>query len=411
MQQTRRSFLTGIGVTAGLSGCLGVDGVTYPDEPDEWNTSQKNSTSDNKSDKSGSNTDIGPHPPLTTATREIVDDVLWFATTYQDAIDGYLEATADVLEAVSSLSESIREPTDPTVAMADQLKNVGYSAAERAEDALEPHFSPADLLRSRTDRHIPVLTRSARRDDADRFLEELDRMHGSFFRIQTPIYVAKRFSRDPIHNRLLDRLVSGQIGNVLVGIAVPDRRQFTALAYSPYPDESGTHPPTFTDDTLSAARHKALRNRFGPVVQPTERTEELFFIFAKRPELASRRQNAFRGTLEDLEGVPLYVQQYPDTETAGERLNAVLDAGDTEGQEPIVPEADESDGAIEWHRYYHREAGSDRTDLNDFAGVQYGYLLQAGEFLFATGFSGDAWEERTRWQGQLTDSWVMSIRS
>ncbi|MDB2276714.1 hypothetical protein PM022_19760, partial [Halorubrum ezzemoulense] len=83
-----------------------------------------------------------------------------------------------------------------------------------------------------------------------------------------------------------------------------------------------------------------------------------------------------------------------------------LAAGDTEGMTSISSGVTSATDSIKWHRYYHREAGSDRTNLDDFPGVQYGYLLQAGPFVFATGFSGDAWEERTRWQGELTESWL-----
>ena len=95
-------------------------------------------------------------------------------------------------------------------------------------------------------------------------------------------------------------------------------------------------------------------------------------------------------------------QAYDDAEAASDRLTAVLDAGSTEGTASIRP----GGGGREWHRYYHRAAGSDRTGLDEFAGVQYGYVVQAGEFVLATGFSGDAWEERVRWQGALTDAWV-----
>lgn len=412
MQRTRRDLL--VSVATGLAGCLGVDGVTYPDEPDPDGDDPNggavpddgSSAGGGSDGEDGESDDPGPNPALAATTRDIVGDAVWFAVSYEAAIDVYREATADVLAAVSAVRESVREPTDPTVAMAERLEAVGYDAAERTATALEPHFAPADLLRSRTDRHVPVLAKFARRNDADRLVEELDRMHGSFSRIRTPIYVGRRFSRDPIYNRLLDRLVPGNSGGVVVEIAVPDRRRFATLAHRPYPDEPGTYPPTFTDDALPAARRETLRERLGPVLRSAGRTEELFFSFAPRPKPADRRQNAFRGPPGDLDGTPLHVQRYADAGDANERLEAVLNDGSTEGREPIVPTANAADDAIEWYRYYHRKAGSDRSDLDEFPGVQYGYLLQAGEFLLATGFSGDAWEERPRWWGRLTDAWV-----
>lgn len=405
MRRTRRSLLAGIGI-AGAAGCLSVDGVTYPDEPDDEASPDNGTQPGDQSDTGdGVSDDAVPHSTLAAATRDIVNDAVWFAVSYDAAIGNYREATADVLATVSTVRESIREPTDPTVEMADRLEAAGYDAAERAAAALEPHFAPADLLRSRTDQHVPVLARFAQRNDADRFVEELEQMHQSFFQIQTPIYVGRRFSREPIHNRLLARLAPGDPDDVVVELAVPERRRFATLAHRPYPDDD-VYPPAFTGDTLPAKRRESLRAQLGPVIQTERRVEELFATFAARPEPADRRRDAFRGPPGDLDGTALHVQQYPDVQTATERLDAVLSDGETEGREPIIPETTATDDAIAWHRYYHRKAGSDRTDLDDFPGVQYGYLLQAGEFLLATGFSGDAWEERPRWQGRLTDAWV-----
>jgi hypothetical protein len=416
VQRTRRDLLAGVGVAAGFAGCLGVDGVTYPDEPDSGDGDADGGGEPDGSDGDGSDGgdggDPGPNPALAAATRGVVGDALWFATSYEAAVRVYREAAADVLTEVDAVRESVREATDPTVEMAERLEAAGYDAAERAATALEPHFYPAGLLRSRTDRHVPVLDRFARRNDADRFTEELERMRLSFFQIRTPIYVDRRFSRDPIHNRLLDRLAPGDPDEVVVELAVPERRRFATLAHRPYSDGDGddegdeTYPPTFTDDALPAERRESLRERLGPAARSDGRTAELFFTFADRPEPADRRRDAFRGPPSELDGAPLHVQRYADAETASDRLDAALAAGATEGREPISPATEAADDAIEWHRYYHREAGSDRTDLDEFAGVQYGYLLQAGEFVLATGFSGDAWEERPRWQGRLPDAWV-----
>ncbi|WP_200531436.1 hypothetical protein [Halorubrum sp. LN27] len=406
MQRTRRNLLTA-GAVVCLTGCLDVEGVTYPDEPapNESDPDGGMAPDDDPADDPADD-NPGPHSELAAATRSIVDDTIWFAVSYPSAIDTYREATADVLTAIESVRESIDGQTDPTVLMAEQLETAGYDAAERAAAALEPHFKPAGLVQARTDNHIPVLTRFARRNDADRFVEELERMHLSFFQIQTPIYIGRRFSRDPIHNRLLQRLVPGAPDKVLAELAAPGYRQFSTLAYQPYSEESETYLPTFTDEALPKERRETLREQLGPVIQTNGRTAELFVTIASRPKPASRRGAAFRGPPGDLDGVSVYVQRYSSAERASKRLDAVLEAGETEGREPIVPETNTSDDAIAWHRYYHREAGSTRTDLDDFPGVQYGYLLQAGEFLLATGFSGDAWEERPQWQGRLVDAWV-----
>ncbi|CDK40339.1 hypothetical protein [Halorubrum sp. AJ67] len=408
MQRTRRNLLTA-SATVCLTGCLDVDGVTYPDEPVP-NESDPDRGMPPDDDQAGdpTNDNLGPHPDLAAATRSVVDDTIWFAVSYPSAIDTYREATADVLTIIESVRKSIDGQTDPTAAMAKRLEAAGYDAAERSAAALEPHFEPAGLIRAQTDNHVPELIRFARRNDADRFVEELERMHLSFFQIRTPIYIGRRFSRNPIHNRLLERLAPGGPDKVLAELAAPGYRQFSTLAYQPYSDESGMYPPTFTDEALPQEQRETLRERLGPVIQTDDRTAELFVTVASRPEPASRRGVAFRGAPGDLDGVPVYVQRYSSAGRANERLSAILNAGDTEGREPIVPETNASDDATAWHRYYHREAGSTRKDLDEFPGVQYGYLLQAGEFLLATGFSGDAWEERPQWQGQLVDTWVVA---
>ncbi|TKX44687.1 MULTISPECIES: hypothetical protein [unclassified Halorubrum] len=411
MEQPRRNVLAGLGAAASLAGCLSVDGVRYPDEiesSDESNTTLEAGTdespTDNSTDTDGYASDLIQR--IAERTQAIVADVVWFAISYPRAVESYNQAVDSVIETIDTVRTTIHQPTMPTAEMVDRLETVGYNAADRAETAFEPHFSPGGLLRSRTDMHIPALARAARRNDADRFVEELGRMRLSFFQIQTPVYVSKRFSRDPIHNRLLDRLVPRATGDVLVEVAVPTRRGFTTLAHEPYADEDGSYPPTFTADPLPAARRDRLRKRLGPVVQSSERTEEVFLTFTSRPDPVTRQQNAFRGPPSDLDGTPLYVQQYGDPERAREQLSDILTAGATEGMASITSDVTPGTDSVEWHRYYHREAGSDRTNLDEFPGVQYGYLLQAGPFIFATGFSGDAWEERPRWQGQLTESWL-----
>ena len=411
MEQPRRNVLAGLGAAASLAGCLSVDGVRYPDEiesSDESNTTLEAGTdeppTDNSTDADGYASDL--IQLIAERTQAIVADVVWFAISYPRAVESYNQAIDSVIETIDTVRTTIHQPTMPTAEMVDRLETVGYDAADRAETAFEPHFSPVDLLQSRTDMHIPSLARAARRNDADRFVEELDRMRLSFFQIQTPVYVSRRFSRNPIHNRLLDRVVPHATGDVLVEVAVPTRRNFTTLAHEPYVDEDGSHPPTFTADPLPVARRNKLRRRLGPVVQPSGRTEEVFFTFATRPDPVTRQRNVFRGPPGDLDGTPLYIQQYGDRATAREQFTTTLAAGDTEGMTSISSGVTSATDSIKWHRYYHREAGSDRTNLDDFPGVQYGYLLQAGPFVFATGFSGDAWEERTRWQGELTESWL-----
>ncbi|AZQ14232.1 hypothetical protein [Halorubrum sp. PV6] len=400
MQRTRRELLTVGAVAAGFSGCLSVEGVRYPDELPDENETDGTDGSDERPDGESS----VPHSEIAAATRDIVTDTVWFATVYRKAIDTYRDATADILTAVSSIREQIRDPSDPATEMVTRLETVSYEAAERAAAALEPHFFPRELIQSRIDSHLPALFRSARRNDADRFVEELNRVSRTISQIRTPIYINGTFSRDPIHNRLLDRLAPSNASEVLVELAVPAHR-FTTVAHRPYTDDD-RFPPEFTAEPLAQTRRDKLRKRLGPVVQAPNRVREVFYTVAPRPSATDRAADAFSGSPGDLDVVPIYVQQYADVDAAADTMETVLEAGETDGQEPLLPETEAADDAARWYRYYHREARSDRTDLDRFPGVQYGYFLQAGEFLLATGFSGDAWEERPRWQGRLSDVWV-----
>ncbi|QKY17516.1 hypothetical protein [Halorubrum sp. CBA1229] len=444
MQRTRRGLLgAGVGLAAGAAGCLGVQGVEYPDAaPDEGPPDAGGDGSDgDDGDENGDELD-DPDPvlnePLATATRNVVDDAVWFATEYPDAVATYRDAIADVVAEIDAVRAEADESGAVTLAMADRLDAAGRDAAERAGDALEPHFYPEALIRGRARRHVEELRTVAPRNDVDRFLEELDRMRRGFAGIGTATYVAEAFSRDPIHNRLLDRLLyplpEGDDrrrrvrGGAFVEVALASRG-FAAFAHEPYDDDrfDRSRIPQIYGGAFGPDRREELRARLGPVPRPADRTEELFVAFATRPPAGNRPSETFEGWAHELDGTPLYVQRYPDGETASDRLASVLDDASTEGRAPIDPDAtaagsdfsgNESsdgdadgstdDGPARWYRLYHDEAEGERYGFDEHAGIQYGYVVRAGEFLLATGFSGDAWEERTGWQGRLADGWVVA---
>ncbi|MFC7187792.1 hypothetical protein [Halorubrum yunnanense] len=446
MQRTRRGLLgAGVGLAAGAAGCLGVQGVEYPDAvPDESppDAGDEGSDGDDEDEDQVENPDPVLNEPLATATRNVVDDAVWFATEYPTAVATYRDAIADVVAEIDAVRAEADESGAVSLTMADRLNAAGRDAAERAAEALEPHFHPEAMIRGRARRHVEELRTVAPRNDVDRFLEELDRMRRAFAGIGTAIYVAEAFSRDPIHNRLLDRLLyplpedderrRELRSEAFVEVALASRG-FAAFAHEPYDDERYDRPdiPRFYGSAFGADRREELRARMGPVPRPEDRTEELVVAFATRPPAGDRPGETFEGWAYELDGTPLYVQRYPDGETASDRLDAVLDDASTEGRAPIDPDAtavgsdfsgNESsdggddgagddgstdDGPARWHRLYHDEAEGERYGFDEHAGIQYGYVVRAGEFLLAAGFSGDAWEERTGWQGRLADGWAV----
>ena len=452
MERTRRALL-GVGAAlVGTAGCLGVEGVEYPDAsagadaPGEGGDPGADPPEDGPSDDPPEQTDGDPpaaNAALADATRAVVDDAVWFATEYPDAVATYRDAVADAVSTVRSVRATVDEEAEITAAQVDEVAAAGETAAARAAEALEPHFSPGPRIRARVERHVETLREFAPRGDVDRALEELDRMRTGLASIGTSIYVEEEFSRNPIHNRLFRRLLAplppddperGRVTTgTLVELAVASRG-FSTFAHRPY-DRDGIdrdRVPRIYGDAFDPERQRELRARLGPIPQPEDRVEELFVAFADRPSLGNRRREAFEGWARELDGVPVHVQRYPDAETAESRLSTVLDEGSTEGRAPIDPEAtlagsdfsgnssdggngSETDGGATpetdagptaWHRFYHREAEGERYGFDEHAGVQYGYLVRAGEFLLATGFSGDAWEERTGWHGRLRHGWV-----
>ena len=454
MERTRRTLL-GVGAAlVGTAGCLGVQGVEYPesaDAPGDAGDSgddppEDDPPDDPPDDPADADDEVATlNTALADATREVVDDAVWFATEYPDAVATYRDAVADAVSTVRSVRATVDAEATVTTEQVDAVAAATATAVDRAADALEPHFSPGPRIRARSDRHVEALRTVAPRDDVDRVLEELDRLSSGLASIGTGIYVDEAFSRNPIHNRLFDRLLAPLptdgdernrvLSETLVEVAVASRG-FATFAHRPYDrDELDRDDvPRIYGDAFDAERRRELRARLGPIPRSTDRVEELFLAFTDRPLPGNRRREAFRGWARELDGVPVHVQRYPNAETAAERLSAALDAGSTEGRAPIDPEAtlagsdvagDASEstngtaadatgtdgeavdpGPTAWHRFYHREAEGERYGFDEHAGVQYGYVVRAGEFLLATGFSGDAWEERTGWHGSLRHGWV-----
>ncbi|ELZ45900.1 hypothetical protein C463_05700 [Halorubrum californiense DSM 19288] len=458
MERTRRTLL-GVGAAlVGTAGCLGVEGVEYPDAPESADApgdgdGSGDPSEDGPPDDPPDQTDGDPsvtNAALADATREVVDDAVWFATEYPEAVATYRDAVAGAVSTVRSVRTTVDEEAAISTEQVDAVAAAGEAAASRAAAALEPHFSPGPRIRARVDRHVEVLREFAPRGDVDRALEELDRLRTGLASIGTTTYVEEAFSRNPIHNRLFRRLLAplppedperGRVTTgTLVELAVASRN-FSTFAHRPYDRDEIDRDriPRIYGDAFGPERRRELRARLGPIPRPADRVEELFVAFADRPPVGNRRREAFEGWARELDGVPVHVQRYPDAETAEERLSAALDEGSTEGRAPIDPEAtlagsdfsgnrsatensttadgnssdtesgetpETDDGPTAWDRFYHREAEGERYGFDEHAGVQYGYVVRAGEFLLATGFSGDAWEERTGWHGSLRHGWV-----
>jgi len=308
MQRTRRGLL-GVGAAAvvGLSGCLGVEGVEYPDA-----AAEDPPNADGGDDGGGDGETAGdeqvdgddPEPvaneALATATRNVVDDAVWFATEYPSAVATYRDAIREVVAEIDDVRDAVDENDAVTVEMADRLDEAGRTAADTAADALEPQFHPdsgSSRARSGTSRAPDVRPRG----DVDRrFLEELSRMRRGFAAVGTATYVDEAFSREPIHNRLLNRLlyplpdddaerrrVRGE-AFVELGLA---SRGFSAFAHEPYDDEEHDRNqiPRIYGNAFEAARREELRARLGPIPRSEDRTESCSSRLRPAPPPATDR--------------------------------------------------------------------------------------------------------------------------
>ena len=421
MQRTRRGVLGSL-LAVGTAGCVGVDGVEYPTERTVDGERTAVSTAESQAnDGNAFEPDDRDNERLATATRNVVDDAVWFAVEYETAIEAYRDAIGDVVSDTDEIRETVLDEESVSVEQANRLEESGYEAARVADHALSPHFTPRTRIETRTDRHVDLLRIFGERDDVDRFLEELDRMRSGFAGIRSRTYIESAFSREPIHNRLLRRILHplpddaderrAVLESTLIELGVANEG-FTTDAMQPYDDDlfDRDEIPRIYGDPIDGDRQAELRSRLGPVVQPEDRTAELFVVFATRPQPNEDSSEVFEGWYHDLHGTTVHIQRYPDADTARARLDAAATAGATEDAEPIGPETNRGDGrdaAARWHRFYHHDARGERYAFDDHAGVQYGYVIRAGEFLLATGFSGDAWEERLGWQEKLANGWAI----
>jgi hypothetical protein len=424
MKRTRRGFLAVVGATS-VAGCSDSSGVNYPDVADENSDNSDESTNEGTPINPDETEEDGSEEPkqiknelLARGTRRVVADSLWFATEYKQSVQEYLEAVQKVVDKIEVEYLEVTQSAELDQSVVDQLHESGSDAANRAQEALTPHFDPQRRSRitSRTEQHTDVLDRFIDVGDIDRFLEELDRMQSSFQAIATRSFVKQAYSVNPIHNRLLYRLLypgstsdedrPSVFESTQVQIGVGD--EFSTFAHWPYNETSQSTDPTAIDDTYRTDQRyrPEIRARLGPVVQPADRTAELFFIFGNRPGTPQPLSE----WIQQHSDAAVYVQRYPNQKTATNRLDEILAGGQTGDTEPIDPAIDETDGtdaATHWQRFYHFDATSDRYEFDTHSGVQYGYVVQAGEFILATGFTGDAWDERLGWQGRLENGWVV----
>lgn len=388
MNPTRRRLLAAGAGLVGVSsaGCLGGgSGVEYPAASGtgaaDGDTAAAADGTPNERVPAGANNE-----ELTAVTANILDEVNWFATSYPDAIDTYVEATSRIVETIIDTRERIEAAGETDPEWIDALAETAEAEIPTASDPLEPHFSPEAFLEKEANRHLEVVRRFVGRGDTSRVIEELERMETTFRSLSSRKAATTRHPRDPINNRLRNWLAADPTDPVVFGLRYPTE-EFAGLAYDPDDVElDDTASMELRGDPVSGERRRTADDRLGPVKQSADRTDELYVSVARWPT------RPFEGHPDRLGGQIVYLQRYADAEAATAALDRTVAAGATEGRDDVV-------GSTAWHRYYFPYGN----------GVMYGYVVRAGDVLIAFGFSGTAWEERVSWRGPLVDCWLAAV--
>jgi hypothetical protein len=399
MARTRRSLLTaGVAGLAGVAtaGCLGGSPVRYPateTADGRSNPAPERPVRDGTATAAGTETatqadaEVGvdptrENPELAAATRRICAEIRWFGTRYADALDAYRSALRDAARATAR----VREGMAPSLS-ADGLRRVeavATTAREVSARRLGDHFGVDELVADEVSYHLEVIRRFARRDDHDRVAEELTRLENFYRGAITAPFVRRAMPDDPVQNRLLRWLGGGEGIPVVFAVRHPASR-FAAYAY---PGERRT----LLGDPVGPAERRRYDRRFGPLARG-DRRDVYYLVPTLLPDVDDNTDDDARLSipeeLGDQPSLPLYVQRFPDAETAANAETALLNG-------PVAAEGRYSFGRDLWRRVYYR-VGDD---------VLYAYLVRAGEFLVATAPSETAWEERVDWRGPVERSWV-----
>ena len=258
-----------------------------------------------------------------------------------------------------------------------RLDSVTDDAVETAREQLGGHFAMSGLIDSVASDHITIVEKFAAREDHDRVDDELLRLANFFNGLRGRPYVDRNLSRNPVQNRLLDRLHAGS-GSCLFAV----HHGPTNFATFAYPGSK----LDFFDPVESGRNFAVPEAAFDGVATPERRRDVTVVMSYGVPPMGDLPGVVDRSNYER---TPIHVQSYDDADAASAAIQAL-------GSSTVRSDGTETLGGRTWHRIYYRHDGD----------VTYAYLVQAGEYVITVAPGDVAWEERSGWTGPLSRSWV-----
>jgi len=386
MHPTRRRYLAiaGVGIGTGVAGCLSTgSNVTYPD-PQSEEPEEPDDEAEAEEDEEDEPDVEAINERLAEDTDELYEELRWFETEYDEMIREHRSRIREVVDALDSLLETLDEEGRIE---ADQLEDVESFADEvtrEVNDIPEPQFTDHYNYRGFNSK-FEEIDRFRRREDWERVESELTDLRSRYRGASTSSALRRRYSPNPIDNRLYDWFGGGD--KLYETRYISDERN-----HHPDGDDDGYGVYVINDssrsiryDPIGRAPLRVLGTMDDDFEPFEESTDRRYRLYVRIHDVGGSGDVDPRNT----DSFDVYGQRYEDLVAANEAFESVTADKEIEDEE--------SWGNETWNQVLYSRDGR----------RIYAYLIRAGTYLFAVGPSRTAWEERDDdWNGLLDGTWV-----
>ncbi|MFW5977692.1 MAG: hypothetical protein ACOCP2_00460 [Halohasta sp.] len=406
MQPTRRRYLavTGVGIGAGVAGCLSSgSNVTYPEVDAESESDSDSGPKTNESTNEsaeGSNDDESVesiNSRLAEETAPIYDELRWFETEYADTMLDYKGELRDVYAELKSLLETLAADGRIEAEQLREVETLARDVAGSVNEIPEPQFTNHADFQQVNDDRFPVVERFRKREDWDRVERELDYIARIYGNASTDESIQERYSPNPVDNRLYEWVNTGDSDTMLEVRHISDDPEAhddedqRLPGHGVYVVDDSSREIEYLDRPLGGPRRELLsrvEDTFSPFSETAGRSYRLF---------ARLHETSDSGGIDPTEtdSINLFVQQYIDREAAAEAFDAIMADKTIEDTEQWGDET--------WNKVLYDD-DSDR---------HYTHFLRADSLLFVVAPSETPWEERDEddeddnsWTDPLDGTWL-----
>jgi hypothetical protein len=372
-----------------------------------------------------------PEPALLVRTREVMDEIRWFATEYQRARRQFLLEVKPIRDAISKL----KSVNTLTMGDVENLRSETTALATFVTEKLSPHFEVDAALENGNNVYVRNLEAAVQQDDTAAQENALGRLDIFYSRVTNESYLDANLSAHPIETPLHDLLLSNSGGKAIFGVSYPPGDNFTSQTFSDEYSERGSdevRPHVHEFPTGQRVYDHAHKYDAGHDIydHENERPNGLVYAFSDgavdilkdtqvwRERLADYEPeytNVFDATVvrqgrvdhayvvantlvtdvgseEQFAGTPIYVQRFEDESVATAALETLFST--TLGEDGTTTLA-----GREWTRVFY-----------DYDGPNlYANLYQTGEFIIAASVSPTPHRNRgenQQWPEPLKLSWL-----